>query len=34
MFQPNEHTEVYYNRGTNDKNFLFEIEDRKYIYEG
>ena len=34
MFTPNEHTEKYSYRGQNDKNFLFEIEDRKYVYVG
>ena len=29
-----DHTENYRNRGPNDKNFLFEIEDRKYVYVG
>ena len=32
LFTPNEHTEKYSNRGQNDKNFLFEIEDRKNVY--
>ena len=27
-------TQDYYNRGPNDKNFLFEIEDEKYIQVG
>ena len=27
-------TEFSSNRGPNDKNFLFEIEDRKYVYVG
>ena len=34
MFTPNEHTEKYSYRGQNDKNFLFEIEDRKYVHVG
>ena len=34
LFKPDEHTEDYYIRGPNDKNFLFEIEDKKYIYVG
>ena len=34
MFTPNEHTEKYSNRGQNDKNFLFEIENRKNVHVG
>ena len=34
LFIPNEHTEDYFNQGPNDKNFLFEIEDRKFVYVG
>ena len=34
MFKPNEHTEVYDIRKPNDKNFPFEIEDKRYLYEG
>ena len=34
MFNPNEHTEKNYNRRPNDKNFLFEFEDKKHIYVG
>ena len=34
LFQPNKHTEDSYNRGPNDRNFLFEIEDRNYVYVG
>ena len=34
MFKPNEHTEEYHKGGPNDKNFLFEIQDKKYIYVG
>ena len=34
LLKPNEHTEDYYIRGPNDKNFLFEIEDKKYVYKG
>ena len=34
LLKPNEHTENYYIRGTNDKHFLFEIEGRKIVYVG
>ena len=34
LFRPNEHTEDYHIRKPNDKNFLFEIGDKKYIYVG
>ena len=34
LFKPNEHTEDFQIRKQNDKNFLFEIEDKKYIYVG
>ena len=34
LFKQNEQTEDYNNRGANDKNFLFEIEDKKYNYVG
>ena len=34
LFKPNEHTEDYHFRKPNDENFLFEIEDRKYMYAG
>ena len=34
LFTPNEHTEIYRYRGQNDKNFLFEIDDRKNVYVG
>ena len=34
MFKPNEHTEDYHVRKPNDKNFLFEVENKKYIYVG
>ena len=34
VFKPNEHTEDYHIRKPNDENFLFEIEDKKYIYVG
>ena len=34
LFEPNEHTEGYNNRGPNDKNFLFEIQVRKKISVG
>ena len=33
LFKPKEHTD-YYNTGPNNKNFPFEIEDKKYIYVG
>ena len=33
-FKPNEHTEDHYNRGPNDKNFLFEIEVEKFFMWG
>ena len=34
LFRPNEHTEDYHIRKPNDKNFLFKIEDKKYIHVG
>ena len=34
LFTSNEHTEIYRYRGQNDKNFLFEIDDRKSVYVG
>ena len=34
LFKPNEHTEDYYIRKPNDANFLFKIEDKKYIHVG
>ena len=34
VFKPNEHREDYLIRKPNDENFLFEIEDEKYIYVG
>ena len=34
LFKPNEHTEDYHIRKPNDRNFLFEIEDKKHIYVG
>ena len=34
VFKPNEHTEDYHFRKPNDKNFLFEIRDKNYIYVG
>ena len=34
LFTPNEHTEDYYIRKPNDKNFLFEFEDKMYAYVG
>ena len=32
MFRLNEHSEDYHIRKPNDENFLFEIEDKKYIH--
>ena len=34
LFKPNEHTEDYHIRKPNDENFLFEIENKKYIHVG
>ena len=34
LFRPNEHTEDYYIRKPNNENFLFKIEDKKYILVG
>ena len=34
LFKPIEHTEKYQTRKPNDKIFLFETEDKKYIYVG
>ena len=34
LCRPNEHTEDYHIRKPNDKNFLFKIEDKKYIHVG
>ena len=34
LFRPNEHTEDYHIRKTNNANFLFKIEDKKYIHVG
>ena len=34
LFRPNEHTEDYHIRKPNDKNFLFEIGDKNYLYVG
>ena len=34
FFRPNEHSEDYHIRKTNDENFLFKIEDKKYIHIG
>ena len=34
LFTPSEHTEKFSNREQNDKNFLFETEDRKYVHVG
>ena len=33
-FRPNEHTEDYHVRKPNNANFLFKIEDKKYIHVG
>ena len=34
LFRPNEHTEDYYIRKPNNENFLFKIENKKYIHVG
>ena len=34
VFNPNEHTENYHIRKPNSESFLFEIEDKSYIYVG
>ena len=34
LFRPNEHTEDYHIRKTNNENFLFKIEDQKNIHVG
>ena len=34
VFRPNEHTEEYYIRKPNNANFLFKIENKKYIHVG
>ena len=34
LFKPNEHTEDFHIRKSNNKNFLFENEDEKYNYVG
>ena len=34
LFRPNEHTEDYHTRKPNNANFLFKIEDKKYIHVG
>ena len=34
LFRPNEHTEDYHIRKPNDENFLFKIEDKKFIHVG
>ena len=34
VLRPNEHTEIYYIRKPNNENFLFKIEDKKYIQLG
>ena len=32
FLKPNEHTEEYHNRKPNEKNFLFEVEDKIFVY--
>ena len=34
LFRPNEHCPDFYIRKPNDENFLFKIEDKKYIHVG
>ena len=34
LFRANEHTEDYHIRKPNDENFLFKIENKKYIHVG
>ena len=34
LFRPNEHTEDFHIRKPNNANFLFKIEDKKYIHVG
>ena len=34
LFRPNEHSEDYHFRKSNDENFLFKIEDKKYVHVG
>ena len=34
LFRPNEHSDHYHIRKPNDENFLFKIEDKKYIHVG
>ena len=34
LLRPNEHCEDYHIRKPNDENFLFKIEDKKYIHVG
>ena len=34
LFRPEEHSEDYHIRKPNDENFLFKIEDKKYIHVG
>ena len=34
LFRANEHTEDYHIRKPNNPNFLFEIEDKRYVYVG
>ena len=34
LFRPNEQNEDYHIREPNDENFLFKIEDKKYIHVG
>ena len=34
LLKPNEHNEDYHIREPDDENFLFQIEDKKYVYVG
>ena len=34
VFKPKEYTQDYHNEKTDDKSFLFEIEEKKYFYVG
>ena len=34
LFRSNEHTEDYHIRKPNNENFLFKIEDKKYVHVG
>ena len=34
LLKQNEHTEIYHIRKPNDKNFLFQTENKKYNYVG